>query len=463
MIARCTGFTRAIHIFKRQHSPIIRNRLIREFQHLKVVDQSFLLRRRQCRHFSEYKMATTTIEKICEFEDDAQYTYLSKRNPHTKDGTIRFQAKDHVYAFVSGSKITTNGVVSVTGLLSDYIPPFPEFATYATLKSVNSRFRHWYDNRHESPNPRAFSMAFGKNGSVLWPEHYDSFVPLSVFRAILMKQDVKEVWEHAIPAPVGTFRIEDVSEGWTRNGTELHHHIERLLNEMPSPVPDRLEWNSVLTFLDTCENAYGLKWLRTEMRIGMESLRLAGSTDAIALRKRDHKLILFDWKNSKKLAIRAEEDTDANEKKNMYPPFEHLKATARNKYFLQQNMYKIILKREYGYDIEEMWLVIFPPRKSDRHIRIAVPDFTKTLNQTRAGLMHVLNARLAVVRALEKKEAEKAAAALNIQIQLATKSATLKRVAVGEGLKDAVLPRPLGKRSRYFDTRPLPPISRPVV
>jgi len=379
-----------------------------------------------------------------EAEGEDEYTYLQNKYPHTKDGTILFKESTHKYTFILGDGThVKDNVVSTTEFLSFYSPPFPPFAKVSVCKSVNMRFKYWFENRTTIRHPRTYVERFA---SILWPEKYDAFVPIHVFHELYKNGGKvnKDIWPHPLPEPLGRFTPEDVEQGWTRAGTELHHHIERWLNWMPSPVPAyRPEWNAVLHFMASCEPR--LKWIRTEMRIGLPEMLLAGSIDALAQRLSDGRHVLFDWKNSRKLGATEDEDDDCDTTTYMFPPFAHLKNTSRNKYYLQQTIYRIMLQRAYGYDISEMVLVVFPPGKSTPPIQIIVPNFELQDSRTRAGIILIMRKRLAYIQEKKKKQKQE-------------ESTTRKRLASESVAEDSL---PLNTKRPHLDATP-PLVKQPT-
>lgn len=358
--------------------------------------------------------------RVIEKWDEDEYTYLKHKNPHKRDGEILFHEDSHSYGICTkDGKIIRDEVICVSDWIKQFTKPFNPVIAIQSAKSVNRRFQYWYEHRHQYPDPRACVEEF--KYKPIWPEHYERFVPYRVFEAILFREaeggkrmrmteeDVrwKTNWKHPLPAPLGTFTAEDVKNGWSRRGSEMHKYIEQHLNRIPNTVPSYRdkEWTAIMEFLKWCDEVADLEFIRTEMRIGIPEIRVCGSFDALARRRSDGAIILIDWKNTDKLHEHEEHDKDAYETTRMKFPFDHLFDTTRNGYYIQQNLYKIFLQRRYGYTLDEMWLAVIPPSKS-RVTRIVVPDFIKDCPRTRRAFNCVLNERHELIQKKKKQQEE---------------------------------------------------------
>lgn len=328
--------------------------------------------------------------------EEDEYTYLQSLHPHPKDGMVRFEPKGHEYILIrtpEGIKLEdhiTVPLLSVTSFFKAYTPPFPGYIVSATCKSVNTRFQFWYENRHQFPDPSTDHPRFK---GPIWPDKYHCFVHPDVFKHIVAgREEALAELKHPLPAPLGTFTNKHVCEAWSRDGTQLHADIDRYVNRIPSPIPSCKEWDYFMQFLHQYAD---LKFIRTEMRMVHLELGMCGTLDCLALRQSDGKYVLIDWKMSKKLKSNPAED-EVYKVEYMKPPFQHLESTSRNLYYLQQNLYKIFLRKEYGYEISEMILVVLH-QSNKGPVIIQVPDFGKD-PQTRMALVQALNDRVATVK-----------------------------------------------------------------
>jgi hypothetical protein len=86
--------------------------------------------------------------------------------------------------------------------------------------------------------------------------------------------------------------------------------------------------------------------IRTEINVGMPSLRLCGQIDAVALAKDGKSLVMIDWKRSKQLKTDPNKDKD-KKRDNMKPPWEYMVDNARSRYAIQQNVYALAWREMY--------------------------------------------------------------------------------------------------------------------
>lgn len=142
----------------------------------------------------------------------------------------------------------------------------------------------------------------------------------------------------------------DVRELWPRFGTRLHYDIEHHMNgHPPKHTLNFPEWKQVLSFMDYL-NKRGEKPFRTELTMSIPALRLCGQADFVSIKMIDGRYVLWDWKRTPNIYKRT--------KKPMLPPWSHRTCTNLNKYEIQLNIYRQMLKT-YGIQVDEMYLVIF--------------------------------------------------------------------------------------------------------
>ena len=142
---------------------------------------------------------------------------------------------------------------------------------------------------------------------------------------------------------------EEIKALWKRNGeeasalgTEVHRQIEVFLNT--GELGDSPEFGC---FHQRYVAAGKGVPYRTEWVIYDEELGVAGTIDYVFTVNGHY--CMTDWKRSK--AIKKE-----NPYQRAFPPIEHLPASNYHKYCLQQNIYRLILLRNYGIDIRKMML-----------------------------------------------------------------------------------------------------------
>ena len=103
---------------------------------------------------------------------------------------------------------------------------------------------------------------------------------------------------------------------------------------------------------------------RTEWEIYDKEYQIAGSIDMIF--KKDNKFIIFDWK-------RCKEIKESNSFEHAFPPIEHLPNCNKWQYALQLNTYKFILEKNYGIEIEQLFLLCIHPDNPSYSI-IEIPN-----------------------------------------------------------------------------------------
>ncbi len=119
---------------------------------------------------------------------------------------------------------------------------------------------------------------------------------------------------------------------------------------------------------------------RTEWMIYDDAHWLAGTLDLL-VQEPDGSFTLYDWKRSRRMGREQGEvfsPNRSNFRQKGHGVISHLDDTPFIHAALQQNMYKAILKSNYGLDIERMYLVILSPSFSRYH-EVEVPDFSKEI------------------------------------------------------------------------------------
>lgn len=164
----------------------------------------------------------------------------------------------------------------------------------------------------------------------------------------MMPQEILDEWEEKgrKASELGTIMHKDI---------ELHYLGENIKNETK-------EFSYFLEFYNDNKE---LKPYRTEWNVYDEILELAGSIDMTF--EENGKLKLFDWKRSKEIKDSSRE--------NGYYPISHLSNANYWHYSLQLNIYKAILEKNYGLEVESMALVVLHPN-NDSYQLIKVPDLS---------------------------------------------------------------------------------------
>ncbi len=109
---------------------------------------------------------------------------------------------------------------------------------------------------------------------------------------------------------------------------------------------------------------------RTEWRIFDEDYLIAGTIDMI-YKKDDGSYYIFDWKRSEKVVNKDNSiktsDPSHPYTKYAYGDLNHLTDDSYYKYALQQNIYRYILEKKYGYRISSLNLLILHPSYDTFH------------------------------------------------------------------------------------------------
>jgi hypothetical protein len=142
----------------------------------------------------------------------------------------------------------------------------------------------------------------------------------------------------------------DKGKSASTSGTRLHFDIECFYNGTPNDN-ESLEYNHFLNF---AEDHKHLTPFRTEWMIYDEQAKLAGSVDMLF--KDDTSLHIYDWKRCREITkINGFCKTAKN------PLIEELPDTNYWHYCLQLNMYKYIIEKNYGYKVNDLYLVALHP------------------------------------------------------------------------------------------------------
>lgn len=338
-----------------------------------------------CSHHSQHTMLVG-FDPI--FPDD-----LARLHPMTCDEDTAFQESGHKYAIRIQNSWTTDNLISVTGWIKMYEPDdkkeFFKFAAMRAAKSINQKFMDALDKQggkypeelydkidktdwegavrihrrqtsvalefgnHILTNPRFVRLPYNKdvddelrNKYTQWRDAPEKSVDL--FTAIFGEHEARVV---AMP-PYLTGN--DMSDLNPRFGTRLHHDAEHHLNgHAPKYTQHHPEWRQFLEFVDYL-HAQNQTPFRTEITMSIPSMLVCGQADFVA-RKEDGTYVLYDWKRT--ASIRQDgNDLYTKDAPDMLPPWSHRKATSRNTYGIQLNLYRQMLMT-YGVDVTEMYLV----------------------------------------------------------------------------------------------------------
>ena len=258
-------------------------------------------------------------------------TWLSSINHHRRDERISFQEEGHKY-FVDGKVVDA----SVTSLLSAFSP-------VTWLPNIASIVRPFVLSALCD-----FCLRF-----IISCEVFDADAAIAAMKA-------GPYWPRPqYRMPDGRLMSDaEIKELWRRNGeeaaaegTRMHLQCEIILNGgvVHGNWP---EMHLLKMFLQEREKLIAY---RTEWTIWASAENLAGSIDFVA-RDIDGHLVLFDWKRTKNLPHKYE-----NQWSYMCPPLQHLPNSTGIKYRLQLNCYRWILEKYYQQCVSHMFIACLHP------------------------------------------------------------------------------------------------------
>jgi len=313
------------------------------------------------------------------------YVHLRLAHPLPTDDYVRFSEEGHEYNVrgEDGSWEDSN-VMSMGSFLDACTPKFPTFIVEAVKKSLNKRYQYWHEiceRDHMYFNPKSV-VFLSRTAEILWPDKYDVFLPPHLFRPIY-KNDYETVRDqgYKIPHIDGPFTNQDVQDGWVRDGKRIHSAIEAYLNQAPIPrnvdCSQMIEWTYFMHFLR--DHPHWIPY-RTEVNVVLprnsSGKTICGRIDAIFQDKLTGEFILVDWKHSKKLKQRRQDDDDADTEDVLTGPFQGIRATSRNKYFIKKNLYYIASRHSLHIQYTRMYLLIIH-RSNPSYVLIDIPIFEK--------------------------------------------------------------------------------------
>ena len=167
---------------------------------------------------------------------------------------------------------------------------------------------------------------------------------------------------------------QEIKKQWNDNGkeaseagTKLHNDIELWYNKEPV-TNDSIEYK----YFEDFKNDYPhLKAYRTEWFVFDEEHKLAGSIDMCFHNTKTGKLDIYDWKRSKEI-----KKNDTYMKFSKTECISHIPDLNFWHYSLQLNTYKWILEKNYGKEINDMYLVCLHPNHRN-YILFKVPNLQR--------------------------------------------------------------------------------------
>lgn len=257
-----------------------------------------------------------SVPETCQVDD----RYLARLNPHTRDTLIAFDEGPHVY-YVAGQ----TGYTSVTTVIHQFFEPFdgPLIAGYIS----------------KSPNfPHA--------------EKFKQYAHIQKNSETVI-EDIQEVWRSQ--AALGT-KLHAYIESYFNDFAKAKHGEEKFEVSLTSTEKEAAEYSYFFRYAKCVEIAGWIPF-RTEWMIYDCDSKITGSIDMVFVDTATGKYHMRDWKRSK--SIRTSSSTKGNGPCSALPDCNYYH------YSLQLNLYKYILEKNYGIEIESMALVVFHPDNRD--------------------------------------------------------------------------------------------------
>ena len=181
----------------------------------------------------------------------------------------------------------------------------------------------------------------------------------------------------------GKSSVRQIIDVWNNSsvlGTELHLCIEYYYNGIQREISDKIarEWGYFLNYIDFMKEDHPeLIPYRTEWKIFSRELHLAGMIDMVYEQtikdengNEEKVLHLYDWKRTKGLNSRPKPYGKFK------APLDSVPKSKHHKYYLQLNIYKFIIEREFGRKVVDMKIVVFHPA-NDNYVIVNVPLMEK--------------------------------------------------------------------------------------
>ena len=161
---------------------------------------------------------------------------------------------------------------------------------------------------------------------------------------------------------------EEISTEWSTSGAEssgkgtnMHLAIEQWLNGATNLIDtDILKTSEWQYFQNFWRDYYEkLEPYRMEWEVFDEEHKLSGSIDAVFKNKEDGTYVIYDWKRSKEIKMKAYKGEAG------YAPLDHLENVNYWHYTMQLNVYKWFLETHYGLKISGLYLIILHPNNKN--------------------------------------------------------------------------------------------------
>lgn len=264
----------------------------------------------------------TAEEQKYGMEEPQEWLLFNADHRHERDEQIHFYPEPHVYTF-RGKELKP-----VSTLIGEWFPEFDSEAM-AEMKATKTcskemLLEQWAYRRERAAQAGTF-MHKQIELSLLQQPTADEFSLVSDS-------------EHSWPEECISIARE----------LEMFHHF---ISEA-HPIPYRTEWR-------ICDEEYGV----------------AGTIDFLT-RAENGEFVMFDWKRSLKIGYEDKFSSstfhvtvrDDRCGRSAHAPLSHIPDTSVWHYALQQNLYRYMLRKHYGIQVDKLYLVVLHPDYSDYHL-----------------------------------------------------------------------------------------------
>lgn len=248
----------------------------------------------------------------------------NQRNAFERDGDLRFDAESHTYTHIGRIEPLT----SVTSFIASFFDPYDPY---------------FWINRDDalSLQQKELKKAEQDNKGYI-ARNLGTFLHTQIERSFL--GDIPESSMLLAPEQGGEGRAYSIEK-------EMEYFNQFVRDHRPDPY-------------------------RTEWMIYDDKHWLAGTLDLL-VQEIDGTFTMYDWKRSRRMGREVDgifQPNRSNFRQKGHGVISHLDDTPFIHAALQQNLYAEILKRNYGIEVSDMYLVILSPSFSRYH-KVKVPNY----------------------------------------------------------------------------------------
>ena len=254
----------------------------------------------------------------------------ARQNFHLRDAMIKFEDEGHRYILWPGTTLATVFPISVSGLWGRY------FEAFDAEGVIGKYYEKWAQN----PESAYYGM--------IWQGCGDGATHAQI------KESIRNGWLQK-------------GELASAEGTRMHRNIELALG---GELHDGSACDVCMFYKYVTDWLEPRNWrvFRLEWSIYCTEAMVAGQIDAVFECCGEYHMV--DWKRCAKVLDPAAGEFFGRKGKD---PFEDCLDNSCSHYFVQQNLYAVILERRYGMKLSSMHLVQIHPKYQESMV-IEVPD-----------------------------------------------------------------------------------------